>query len=709
MGQLIRRRYVAPRSTTNRQGAILVLAAFFIIIVFAFAAFTVDTGYMLIVKTELQAAADGAALAGITDLSQGRNAVEASVNAIANKNRAGGQDVTVTSGDVELGFFNLTDRSFKADPTNPNAVKVTTRVTEKPLFIAPVLNHKSFNMATTAIAMVNPRDIVFVVDLSGSMNDDTECVWATNLIRQRLNPMGYGDTASAMMQAVYDDFGFGTYPGEMEYIGEPLGVCYSEFAYAEMTKDNGPLTCDKIDEWYRIVNSDSEQVRRVKCYRWIIDNQIKRVLGCCKPQPDSRKNYDYWQYYIDYIMETAWVGDAPPYDPGSGGDWGGGGGYDPISPPAGRPLTAKQQKLATKDQRAKRSQTKPPQLRPVTDDVAGSELAVCGSVSYTGGCPRRGGREYVNLPPDVRIDNMYHYNNPNFYTYPEAGWDSIWNNTNRIGYKTYVQFMMDYGSEVTELLADSGSGSTPLSVSNPDCPWHSEDTAGGCFKFPPREQPMHAARRSLIAAIEFVRQQNAGVPAAVGDWVSIVTFDAIDATHGPKVVQPLTSNFGSAMSACTQLQSVWDNGTTTATEHGLKTARDHLKTPADGGAGRKFATKVIVLLSDGVPNVWMASAAEIAAEQAQSGSGDYYGSDYLWYNAALMQTSKFQRLDKGKLYAVGMGLGADLDFMDRLARMAKTDKGGLSPRGAGNPAEYEARLTAIFRDIIQNPGSRLVK
>lgn len=708
MGQR-RSRTGIPFPTKGREGAILVLAAFFIIVAFALAAFTVDTGYIQIVKTELQAAADGAALAGVTDLARGRTAVEASINEVANKNKAGGANVSVKSGDVELGFFDLTKRSFTVDPSNPNAVKVTTRVTEQPLFIAPVINHKNFNMQTTAIAMINPRDIVFVVDLSGSMNDDTECVWATNLIRQRLTPSGYGSTADSMIQAVYDDFGLGTYPGPLEYVGQPLGVRSSEYAYAEMTKDNGPLTCSTLDVWYRIANTDSEQVRRQKCYRWIIDYQIKRLLNVCKPAPDSRKSYDYWQHYIDYIMETAWVGDAPPYDPGSGGGWSGGGGVDPITPPSGRPLTAKQQQSLRKEKQRQRTKAKSSELLPIRDDVAGASSTGCGAVTYSGGCPRRGKREYLNLPPDIRIDNMYHYNNPNFYTYPEAGWDSIWNNTNRIGCKTYVQFMMDYGREVTSKLADSGTGCTPLSARHPDCPWHSENTAAGTFKFPPREQPMHAARRSLIAAINIVKQQNAGVPAAVGDWVSIVTFDAVDATHSPQIVQPLTSDFGAAMQACTGLQSVWDNGTTTATEYGLKKARDHLKQPSEGGGGRQYATKVIVLLSDGVPNVWMASDAEIGAEQSQNPSSDYYDSSYLWYNAALMQTSKFQRLDKGKLYPVGMGLGADLNFMDRLARMAKTDKGGLSPRGAGNPAEYEERLTAIFREIIQSPGSRLVK
>lgn len=701
------------QSGKSRRGAILVLAAIFIVVIFAFAAFTVDTGYMLIVKTELQSAADGAALAGVTDLGNGVSAVNASVQAVANQNKAAGSNVTIASKDIELGFFNLQNRSFTPTNTSPNAVKVTAQVTNKALFVGPVINRQTFNMSASAIAMVNPRDIVFVVDLSGSMNDDTECVWATNYIQQRLTPLGYGSTAQSMMQSVYDDFGFGPYPGELEYIGEPLGIRTSEFSYAEMTKDDGPLTCSTLDSWYRIANTDSEDTRRTKCYRWIIDKQIQRVLGCCKPKPDSRVNYDYWQRYIDYIIEYCWVGDAPPWD---GGGWtgSGGGGYTPPSPPAGRPLSPRQRNAWNPDRSpAKVDLTVDAEngdlLSPQPDVLGATTSVGCGAVTYTAGCPRQGRRDYIQVPVNTRIPNMYSYNNPNFYTFPEAGWDSIWNKTNRIGYVTYVQFMMDYGREKTSALSDSGTACTPLSAAHSDCPWHSENTAGGCFSFPPREQPMHAARRSLIAAIEIVRQQNSGVPAAVGDWVSVVTFDAVDGTHAPKVVQPLTSDFAAAMQSCTGLQSVWDQGTTTATEYGLKLARDHIKPSSDGGSGRLFATKVIVLLSDGVPNVWYSTAGDIANENSLNPSGDYYQADYLWYNAALMQASKFQRLDKGKLYPVGMGIGADLDFMDRVARISKTDKAGLSPRGAGNPAEYEQRLTAIFREIIQSPGSRLVK
>ena len=62
------------------------------------------------------------------------------------------------------------------------------------------------------------------------------------------------------------------------------------------------------------------------------------------------------------------------------------------------------------------------------------------------------------------------------------------------------------------------------------------------------------------------------------------------------------------------------------------------------------------------------------------------------------------------LYPVGLGLGTDYDFMDRLARQGDTaNDNGESPRGSGNPAEYEQRMTEIFTNIITCPKVRLVQ
>jgi hypothetical protein len=74
-----------------------------------------------------------------------------------------------------------------------------------------------------------------------------------------------------------------------------------------------------------------------------------------------------------------------------------------------------------------------------------------------------------------------------------------------------------------------------------------------------------------------------------------------------------------------------------------------------------------------------------------------------------MQTLSMQQ-DRWTVFPVGVGLGTDYDFMDRLARLGSTaDDNGQGARGSGNPADYEQRLTDIFQKIITSPKVRLVQ
>jgi hypothetical protein len=328
--------------------------------------------------------------------------------------------------------------------------------------------------------------------------------------------------------------------------------------------------------------------------------------------------------------------------------------------------------------------------------------------------PRRGAWDWTYVPSGNDDDRIDKFNNPNRDTFPSASADpNDWRNI--VGYVTYVQFMLDWGRDRSPTQSNSNNanpasgGKTPLSLLSPDCPIHLEVTAGGTFSFPPRTQPMHAVRRAMIAAINTVKSRNGSLPAGYGDQVAVITYDGLDAYHTPQLLVPLTADYDAAMQACATMQEVADIGKSTATESGLIAARNVLRSPAAGGSGRSFAKQVIVLLTDGVPNLWSSSNSTIAdAIDASESPGDYYSAGYTWYNAPLMQ-AELAHLDQLELYPIGMGLGADYDFMDRMARLAATAEGGVSVRGSGNPAEYEQRLIEIFEDIVNNPGGRLVR
>ena len=102
------------------------------------------------------------------------------------------------------------------------------------------------------------------------------------------------------------------------------------------------------------------------------------------------------------------------------------------------------------------------------------------------------------------------------------------------------------------------------------------------------------------------------------------------------------------------------------------------------------------------------SSGTISSYIGSNSNTNFYGGGYDWLDAPLMQTHMMSQL-KYQTYPVGIGMGTDYSFMDRVARMGRTADGmGQSARGSGNPAEYEQRLRDIFTTIIGNPRVRLV-
>jgi len=610
----------------RRRGVTMVLAVFLIFIVGAMIAFAVDIGFIVLVRTQLQAAADSSAMAAAASMGLPREEMVGIAEEYAGYHQAGGEKVLMNSQDVEYGLWDPDTRTFTPTEEMGNAVRVTTRANNAggggyALFFGKLFNRFSFPQTASAVAMANPRDIAFVVDLSGSMNNDTEPCWATDAINDTFGPEGYPTVGTELMQQLYDDFGYGSYPGTLQYIGEPLGVSQDSSAYAELTDRKGPLSKKSIPRQYRISSGDSESTRKRKAYSAMIDYQIARVMPNARPTPDSTVNYAYWEKYLDYIIQSTYV------------------------------------------------------------------------------------RSRGRLPPNQDYDRIDRFGNPSSKTFPQVSRSVPRGFRNKIGYRTYVQFMMDYGRD----LKPDGRTYVPLSQYSPDCPWHWEDTPGGAFRFPPRAQPMHAARRALIAAIQVIKERNESISNLnQRDWVSVVAFDTLTG-GGPVVIQPLTGDYDAAMQSCTTLQAVGDKGASTATESGLIKAKEHVQPMDDGGQGRLSTNKFVVLLTDGVPNLYSSSRSEISSYVAQSDSPDFYGSYAYAYNASLMQAMMMQA-NNSYVFPVGVGLGTDYDFMDRLASAGATaDDDGRSPRGSGNPAAYEQRLTDIFEEIITNPKVRLVQ
>lgn len=329
-----------------------------------------------------------------------------------------------------------------------------------------------------------------------------------------------------------------------------------------------------------------------------------------------------------------------------------------------------------------------------------------GAAASGPGLPRVGGLNggySMWVPPGKDGDRIDKFNNPNKESFPSADSNLPKNLRNYLGYVTYVQFLMDHGRD----LRPDGSTYVELSTDSNFCPKHNESVGGRTFAFPPRTQPMHAVRRSVISAMDVVDERNGGIPSFQHrDRVAVVSYDSV---AGSQVRQPLTADYVPAMTSVTTLQATGDKGTTTATESGLILARQMLRRQSEGGMAREKSTRIVVLLTDGMPNAYESAEGDINSFVASGATADSYGGGYFWLDAPIMQIHGLEA-EGIDVYPVGVGLGTDYGFMDRAARTGGTaGNDGLSRRGSGNPAEYEAVLTEIFREIISRPTARLVE
>lgn len=156
----------------HRRGTIVVMTAFFLIVMLAMLAFAIDLGYMCVVKTEAQNAADSAALAATWELVGGRRYPARAVTlkydtvrsaeAYAGYHRVATDQASLQSDeDIMVGY--MSDLSSPnasiqyADSLHCNAVQVTVRLlssrgNQAKYFFAPMLGSREFETSATATA-----------------------------------------------------------------------------------------------------------------------------------------------------------------------------------------------------------------------------------------------------------------------------------------------------------------------------------------------------------------------------------------------------------------------------------------------------------------------------------------------------------------------------------------------------------------------------
>lgn len=157
----------------RRAGSILVLTVVMLVVLFGCLAFAIDIGYLMVVRTELQASADSAAMAGAWNLLQAhlvtppmsdqavQSLAKESAHYYAGSNPVAGDACTLADDDITFGRFDFTAGQSAtmdlSDPSRFNAVMVRVRRTsaingEIPLFFARLLGVNSSGSQAVATA-----------------------------------------------------------------------------------------------------------------------------------------------------------------------------------------------------------------------------------------------------------------------------------------------------------------------------------------------------------------------------------------------------------------------------------------------------------------------------------------------------------------------------------------------------------------------------
>lgn len=192
------------RQQSERRGVIVVLTAFCLIAVFAFVALSVDAGRMVLTETRMQNAVDAASLAAAQEITaavyaagQGQGSANIDANSIAvTQAKAMAAQVAAANGvyvnpevDVRFGKrgYNAGSNSWPIEwgATPYNVVQVIARRTgdnvaasdgQLPLAFGWAVGRSKVPIQTSSTAFVEARDLVIVLDFSGSMNYDSNLV-----------------------------------------------------------------------------------------------------------------------------------------------------------------------------------------------------------------------------------------------------------------------------------------------------------------------------------------------------------------------------------------------------------------------------------------------------------------------------------------------------------------------------------------------------
>ena len=348
---------------SRRRGAILVLTALLLVFLVTLVAFTIDIGYMLAVRSEAKRATDAAALAGAGELINGPDAARVEAFEFLNRNPVGnkiyaqdenwlsqlestgtdyvnakGEDIAIETGqwdsDSPPPEFGQPETRFQASESVPSAIRVEAVQTGIPsLFGTLISSTGNFSMASESIAGYQPRDIMVVLDFSGSMNDDSE------LKRITYTSDPDREVVEENLAEIWDELGPPTYgdlvftPEFLKIVGDPpissqypqITVTFrADDVYVESTKDLSNIVMEFSDGTRQKIEGLTSPTGTFRGTGWNYNKTITKIW-VKSGSNDSGDGPGYGELFEDnnYEVKKAFGLDqvAYPYPSGSWDDY----------------------------------------------------------------------------------------------------------------------------------------------------------------------------------------------------------------------------------------------------------------------------------------------------------------------------------------------------------------------------------------------------
>ena len=173
------------RGSTNRsgerRGAMLVVIAVMLVAFLFTVAISVDVAYMHLVRSELRTATDAASKAASQTLvrTRDRGAAIAAAQAIGREHLVANKPLEINASEIQFGHSEPNNRGsylFEPSGTPVNSIRVNGRRTADslggavPLHFGRIFSVNSFQPAQFSTATFVERDVVLVLDRSGSMS-----------------------------------------------------------------------------------------------------------------------------------------------------------------------------------------------------------------------------------------------------------------------------------------------------------------------------------------------------------------------------------------------------------------------------------------------------------------------------------------------------------------------------------------------------------